>query len=321
MKKTIILICLISLALAGCPNPPKEMPENFSFSYESGAMHLEWGHYIFNVDEKGNAVFLKEKGFSLMKEYEFTISEEERKQVYNSVIENGFFYLNGSYQDPAVMDGGFDRIKVHADTDAKTVSVVNTHVEQFSKIEAEIVKVLKNHVNDPFDFGDLMLECNSKENECIQEELPECNEWKEFCGWDLEEFSSEYCDKLQNRSKCIEYCTENICKEEVCDTLMFEAIGCSECGPGCCSYCNELDSCAELSGCEISWIHPAGESWQFAGCENTNLCAGTEELCNYLFLSYQGYRYHSLIEENSEKAKDYELFSDSVQELYNEECE
>ncbi|MBN1941326.1 MAG: hypothetical protein JW772_04035 [Candidatus Diapherotrites archaeon] len=134
-----------------------------------------------------------------------------------------------------------------------------------------------------------------------------------------QKFTPKYCDARENRRECIEYCESIRCPAELCDTLMFDAPTCFQCAPGCCSYCNDLDSCADTLGCKIVWLHPAGESWQYSACENANYCfAGTD--CSYLSLSYQGYRYHSLIEEDTEKAAEYAQKADDLQDLFNTQC-
>ncbi len=322
MKKTVLFICLAVLMFAGCPNPPQPpetLPSDFSVEYESGAMHLEWGHYELSIDSKGNGVFKKSMGMNLTKEHEFKVSEQERKKIYDAVIVNSFFGLNNNYDDPSIMDGGFSKISITAEGENKTVNVVNTNVDAFDKVKTEIINVLKKHVENPFSFDDLKEDCSKKKAECMEENSFECEEWQEFCEWDSE-FNSEYCEKIQNRNACIEYCSENFCEKELCETLMFEPKECSKCSPGCCSYCDKLDSCETINGCRIVWIHPEGESWQFQACENTDLCTGIQELCDYVFVSYQGYRYHSLTEENQTKAKEYESTANKLQELHNQEC-
>ncbi len=134
--------------------------------------------------------------------------------------------------------------------------------------------------------------------------------------------TAKYCDTPANRGgPCVDFCSKNTCLEELCDALMFEVEGCTECSPGCCSLCTNLDSCESTKACRIAWIHPSGESWQFGGCENANLCAGKEEECNDKFVSFQGYRYSSLIEEDQTKAAEYSQKSDELQDAYNAECE
>ena len=345
MRNAVFLGLVISLILlSGCPQPPtppSELPADFHFSYGSGAMHLDWGAYYLDVDTVGNATFIKTQGMSLQKAYSFTLTEEEMLSVYSAAVVNNFFSLQDTYQDSSIIDGGWDEISLHANSSTKTVSMLNSSMPQFSAVEAAISSIISSHVGDPYSFDDLKDECDNVKKLCEGKETVDCEdaglicgtlnpyldceEWGYFCDWEGDttelDLTPEYCDYLQNREECVNYCSENFCSEELCETLLFGAQGCTECGPGCCSFCNNLDTCLYSSGCGIVWIHPEGESWQYSACENANLCADEEAICNDLSLSYQGYRYHSNIEEDSEKAAIYSDFSDVLQELYNQECE
>ncbi|MBU2100672.1 hypothetical protein KKG83_07430 [Candidatus Micrarchaeota archaeon] len=331
MKKIVLLLALFVLFF-GCPfnpEPPKELPEDFEVEYSSGATHLEWGQYSLKIDSKGKAVFEKSIETSMKKSYEFTVTESERKKIYDAVVLNNFFNLNEKYEDPMIMDGGWSKIKITANGNTKTVITVNASNEQFEKVENEIGRLITHKIGEKaFDFTDFVDDCGEKEIACNGKDTIECSEWSYYCAWgenNLEQFSPEYCDLLENRTECIEHCLDEECSEELCETLRFEPLECDSsepsCEAGCCGKCNNLDSCKETSGCEIAWIHPEGESWQFGGCNNANLCMGSEEICNYLSLSYQGYRYTSLIEENQELASLYAEKSNTLQDLYNAECE
>ncbi|MBU1930800.1 hypothetical protein KJ972_04790 [Candidatus Micrarchaeota archaeon] len=303
MKKIFFGLAVFAFLLVGCtqpPNPPGELPSDFEVSYGNGAMHLEWGQYNLEIDASGNAVFEKTRGISLSKKYEFTASKSERKKIFDAVVTNNFFSLNEQYQDPSIMDGGWSRIRITANGETKTVTMSNFYLESFDRVESQIGELIISKLGEnAFSLNDLSEECSAKKSECIGSTSSECNEWKDFCGWEGG-ISAEYCDTKENRETCIDYCIENDCSEELCDALMFDAGNCMECGPGCCSFCDSLDAC-ETIGCSVTWVHPSGESWQFGGCENTNLCSGLEETCSYLTNSSQGYLYHASIEENQEK--------------------
>ncbi len=328
MKKAIPALFAFTLAvlLSGCIQPPQptELPPDFSFEYGTGAMHLEWGSYLFRVDSSGNASFKKTRETALVKTYEFAVSGEERLKIYQAAASNGFFSLQDMYEDPSIMDGGWSEISITANSATKTVSMRNYSLPQFENIASEIVALLKSKLGeDCFNFDDILEDCGKKKAECEGRDTIECSDWKYFCGWQeiTEEPTPEQCETIAGRQQCLEYCIENDCSTELCDALLFEATGCTACSPGCCSLCTDLDSCTEVGFCKVAWIHPSGESWQFGGCENINLCMGFEEVCDYVFVSYQGMRYTSLIEENQDKAADYALQADLLQDTYNAECE
>ncbi|MBU0636260.1 hypothetical protein KKE06_04505 [Candidatus Micrarchaeota archaeon] len=322
MEKIFLSLAVFAFLLAGCsqpPEPPGELPADFEVEYESGAMHVEWGQYSLKIDSSGNAVFEKTMGMALSKKYEFNASESERKKIFDAAVTNGFFSLNEQYQDPSIMDGGWSSIQIKSDSETKTVTVTNFYLEQFDKVEAEITGLIVSRIGErAFSFDDLEEDCSQKKSECNGKDSSECNEWKDFCEW-KGDINTEYCDAAENREECIEYCIDNTCNEELCDALLLDADNCTECGPGCCSLCNNLDAC-ETIGCSVTWVHPSGESWQFGGCENTNWCAGSEEICDYLLAAYQGYAYHAFIEGNQEKAIAYEETSSALFGLYEEEC-
>jgi len=155
--------------------------------YESGATHLEWGHYELSIDSEGKAVFTKTIETAITKEYKFEVSETERKKIYDAVVLNSFFSLNDNYSDPSIMDGGFTKISIKANGERKTVTVVNSAVEQFEKVENEIGRLINYKIGEEaFSFNDLMDECPQRETECKKEteESNECLDWKYYCGWE-----------------------------------------------------------------------------------------------------------------------------------------
>ena len=301
------------ILVSGCNEPPivpmsDEIPSDFEFSYATGATHADWGTYNFECDSEGNAHFTKEMGFDLKKTYDFKANDEDRQKVYDSVVKNDFFGLQNSYTDPSIMDGGFSNMTITADGQSKTVSVTNFDQPQFEDIALEINQIILKYVGaDAYSLDELEDLENTIENNTE-------NTTGDFIA------TAENCEALENRENCVNYCSANICEEEVCDTLLFDADECTECGTGCCSFCNELESCRASEGCYITWVHPSGESWQYGGCENMNLCMNSETLCDYISTSYQGFLYHSVIEENSAKATLYEEMGNTLQNTYNSEC-
>jgi len=305
-------------------NPKKLGVVLLSITYSNSAMHIEWGWQEFSVDSEGNAKFTKGMMMTLEKTYNFRVSRAQLVRLYKTINQAGFFSMNNDYTDPTIMDGGTSAITVTANGTGKTVSVTNYYLPEFDVIASEIIAIIQSELGgNCFSFDDMKGNCDIKKAECAGKDIIECADWDDFCEWEEGslEITPEFCTAVENREICVEYCAENQCNEDLCDELMFEADGCVECTAGCCSFCSDLDSCAGKDSCRIVWIHPSGESWQFAGCENRNYCEGLEGLCNHLSLSYQGYRYASLIEGDGENATEYSGMADELQDLYNEECE
>ncbi len=156
-------IALISIALlvlfAGCvqqPELPAELPEDFEVEYGSGAMHLDWGYYTLKIDSGGSAVFEKLRGVDSSKRYSFSVSEPERKKIYDSAMVNGFFSLNDNYEDLFVMDGGWSKITIRANGKSKTVNLQNYYLDSFEKVETEISTLILSKVGEEaFSFTDL----------------------------------------------------------------------------------------------------------------------------------------------------------------------
>lgn len=324
MQKEILATTIaIAIILSGCitPDMPPE-PEKLEIEYSGGAMHLEWGSYQLKIDEESQATFTKKMGLAMEKTYEFKASKEEKIGIYKTALENNFFGLQDHYTDETIMDGGWDEISITADGETKTVTVTNYYLPQFDAVATKISQLIKSKLGEKaFTTEDMMDDCPAKEEECNGKETTECEEWKHFCDW-KEGFqaTAETCEKLENRKECVDHCYENDCKQELCDTLVFEAEGCIECGPGCCSKCKSLTACETTNGCKTTWVHPNGESWQYGGCENVDFCITEETLCEEILSAYQGYAYHSIIEENKETAMAFELMSQELQDMYNEEC-
>lgn len=327
MKALYLLIPLVSaVLLSGCPQPPPGHPGDFSFEYSSASPEGEWStFYHLVVDSSGNATFTKKMRTALEKTYTFAVTEEQRIEIYGLVVENDFFSLLDNYGDPSAPADGWEYVTVTANSKTKKVARYDYYsVPAFDIVLLEIMDVLSSEFGEnAFAFDPLKEDCDGKKTYCEGKDTVECNDWKAFCDWQEEqpELTLEYCEPLENREECIDYCTDNNCSEELCEALLFEPDDCTECSPGCCSFCGDLDSCAEHTYCRTVWVHPTGESWQFGGCENLDFCMDTEEACEYLFYSYQGYSYISAIEEDQNKALEYSALAALLEEFYNEGCE
>jgi hypothetical protein len=145
MKKFLAALLVVSIFLSGCLSgfePASELPEDFELHYATGAMHKEWGVFYFDVDSQGNAVFTKTQGFDQEEELSAHASKEELLAIYNSALANGFFALQDEYQDPSIMDGGWDEITIKAGGLTKTVNLQNYDLEEFTAIETEINRLI-----------------------------------------------------------------------------------------------------------------------------------------------------------------------------------
>ena len=202
--KNIILILgavLILVLFLGCTDIPPENPEKISFSYSSGAMHLDWGSFEVNVDSSGNGTLLKKMGLSMELQKTFSLSQEEIKEVFDTASKNGFYSLNESYDDPFIMDGGWSRISISTDSSTKTVTMNNYFLQQFDTVETKIASiVIKKLGANAFDLSEFRNLCPQKEGECksfimsancdpdapseVSEECFVCLDWFDYCDWE-----------------------------------------------------------------------------------------------------------------------------------------
>ena len=150
--------------------------------YETGAMHAEWGEFSLEILENGESTFTKTENLYLEKSYSFQTSEEELAKILNVARKNGFFSLNDYYEDPSIMDGGYDSITIFSGEESKTVFLKNINVAEFTSVESEINKLIYTKLGgDPYSFDDLKTECAEKLKECKGNKNPECVEWVLFC--------------------------------------------------------------------------------------------------------------------------------------------
>ncbi|MAG18109.1 MAG: hypothetical protein CL944_01390 [Candidatus Diapherotrites archaeon] len=340
MKHFLFLALILILLFSGCSQPPEpeptELPNDFEITYTSHAMHLDWGGFEFETSASGNASLINTMGLAMEARKDFSVTKEELLEVYKVIVANNFFSLNESYYDPSIMDGGEEVISITAHGNSKRVSVVNFYQPQFDAVGAKISELITKKLGlNAFDMKSF---CSEKKIECEERPLFECGdaecaisddaceEWSEYCAWDSSEdpthpleLTPEYCNKLQNREECIEHCSDDLCSQELCDTLMFEASECTECGPGCCEKCTNLSSCS-LTFCEVAWVLPYGGAWEFGGCQNINLCMSFEETCASLSNNYEGYAVAVAVEDDSETAKLYQEISELLEQAYADEC-
>jgi len=342
MKKIFLILVLVIFSL-GCPETipePTELPDDFEVTYSSGAMHIEWGGFEFKADASGKAYLINTRGMAMEIRKDFTVTDEELLEIYKAAVVNDFFSLNDSYEDPFVMDGGWSEISIRANGSRKKVSVSNYYNDQFDNVKGAISKLATLKLGNYAFSSNFFDGCDEKRIECEERPMFECDgdaectisdfaceEWGEYCEWDYDgetpagELTPEYCDKLQNREECIDYCTYTDCSEELCDTMVFEAPECTECSPGCCEQCDTLSYCTSVIGCDVAWVLPMDGAWEFGGCSNIDLCMSPEEACNSLSSNYQGYEVAAVTEENPDIAGIYQNISILLESAYSDNCE
>ena len=201
----LIIVLLIGLfLLVGCTGDSGIVPENpqeISFSYGSGAMHLDWGSFEVKVDSLGVGTLTKKMGEGMELQKSFSVTEAELKDVYVTAYKSGFFSLNESYDDPFIMDGGWSRITINYDEKTKTVLMKNYFLQQFDTVELKISSlIIKKLGANAFDLSEFRNLCPQKEGECksfimsancdpdapseVSEECFVCLDWFDYCDWE-----------------------------------------------------------------------------------------------------------------------------------------
>ncbi len=200
MKFVGLILTVIFLLISGCTQQPEptELPADFEITSGSGAMHLEWGWNSFNVDSSGKASYQKGMGIGMIKNFDFKVTEEELLEVYKVAVKNNFFNLNDNYEDPFVMDGGWEKIEITANGTKKSVQLSNISNEQFAKVDTAIYEMIKRNAPKVFEY-EFIDDCENKKTECKAYEGKECGsgdvdcisekydceEWISFCGWEI----------------------------------------------------------------------------------------------------------------------------------------
>jgi len=182
MKKVVFALILLVI-LSGCNEPPQtgEVPVDFDVSYSTGAAHIEWGSTEIHLSHDGTGYMKKTMGRFMETTKNFSVTKSDLQEVYNSVVKNNFFSLNNSYEDPFVMDGGFERATITADGSTKTVNLVNITNERFDAVTTSIYSVVNSKIETQnINFGDY---CDAKKSGCEKSFTPECEEWNELCEW------------------------------------------------------------------------------------------------------------------------------------------
>ena len=129
---TVVLFLLFRPQEAEKKEPAYKFdPTDSAIYYETGAVHEEWGKYIFEIKKGGKSAFNRFKEMELEKTYVFEISEEELARILEVVAKNDFLSMRDEYTDPAIMDGGYELLKITYGNKEKTVrlnTVSYTHL-------------------------------------------------------------------------------------------------------------------------------------------------------------------------------------------------
>ena len=154
MKKTYkivaILFVIFTIIFISCSKDKEPVfvfdPADSGIYYESGAEHEEWGKSTFEILKGGKSTYNKYEHLELKETHTFETSEAELAKILNIAGQNGFLSLNDEYEDPAIMDGGYDTITIHYGDNSKTVTLKNYHILEFSLIESEIYKLFSEKI-------------------------------------------------------------------------------------------------------------------------------------------------------------------------------
>jgi len=194
----VLILLLISIFLLGCTEDiaPKN-PEKISFSYSSGAMHMEWGSFEISVDSAGNGYKINKMGLYMEVKKEFSFTQEEINEVYDVAVKNNFYSLNDSYEDPFIMDGGWERLSITVDGSTKTVQSSNYNLPQVDAVSLKIYSLVDsklgtNAISNVFRDAcpEKKIECSGiTEDKCALldssglefEECYACVEWSHYC--------------------------------------------------------------------------------------------------------------------------------------------
>lgn len=121
-------------------------PADSGIYYESGAMHEEWGKSTFEILKGGNSTYNKYQDLELKETHTFETSDSELAKILNVAGQNGFLSFNDEYEDPAIMDGGYDIITIYYGNNSKTVTLKNYNLLEFSLVESEILKLFSEKI-------------------------------------------------------------------------------------------------------------------------------------------------------------------------------
>ena len=121
-------------------------PADSGIYYESGAEHEEWGKSTFEILKGGKSTYNKYEHLELKETHTFETSEAELAKILNVAGQNGFLFLEDEYEDPAIMDGGYDIITIYYGDNSKTVNLKNYNLLEFSLVESEVFKLFSEKI-------------------------------------------------------------------------------------------------------------------------------------------------------------------------------
>ncbi len=193
------VVFILIIFLLGCIMPvqpePTELPDDFEITSGSGAMHLAWGSSEFHAKANREATYTALMGMAMKITKNFNVTKEELFEIYKIAIKNNFFSLNDQYEDPFIMDGGWEKISITADGSTKTVLLLNYHHVQFDAVDNAIYQLVNQKLGAGMfgiNFHDYCDEkkigCDSsKIIKCAEDDFEcemyvyECEEWIDYC--------------------------------------------------------------------------------------------------------------------------------------------
>jgi hypothetical protein len=139
------------------------VPKDLSIFYGFGACHAEWGRTEVSIDANGQGLYEEGSG-SLRREggqkFEneifrktFVLNETELLGLLDGIEKSGFYYLNDSYYNHEVQDGGCEGIQITRNNTTKSVSVSNMAAPQAYKRTAKIIIEIAENKTGPKTTG------------------------------------------------------------------------------------------------------------------------------------------------------------------------
>ena len=156
---SVLIICIILiLSFVGLSSKNTEIifssdiPDDFEIFIYSGGFDFWSPIYLFYADNTGDAYYyiLEPEDriagdFTLISD--FDMSDDEMNDIWDTIIDNDFFNLDGHYSRESVSDGTFANITIKGDGLIHSVTTVNIDNDRFDNI-VRIVNSLTPEDND-----------------------------------------------------------------------------------------------------------------------------------------------------------------------------
>ncbi|MBU1895805.1 hypothetical protein KJ641_02965 [Patescibacteria group bacterium] len=154
-KKSIIIIAIVVILIfiAGIfilTRKDEEFTSTSMFDsadtaiyYEDRAMQEEWGKDTIEILKGGKSTYNEYEDLKLKNSYTFETSQAEMTQILDLVEKSNFLSLKDEYVDPMIMDGEVEKLTITYGDQTKTVMIVNTYREEFTRVVTELFKLVE----------------------------------------------------------------------------------------------------------------------------------------------------------------------------------